>query len=173
MKVAFFHGLESPAVSDKTEYLNKAFGEVYAPEMNYNKSGLFNEVLQEVKKRKIDVLVGSSMGGWFAYCISTLTGIPTILFNPAVHSRPYDPNVQRGSVKAKHTVVLGKNDDVIDPAETRKWFDENGVGSFSYHTESNDHRTPINTFRKYLSVYENVQEKRHIQLFESWCKKLG
>ena len=172
MKVAFFHGFESPAISDKTEYLDKAFGEVYAPEMNYYKPGLFNEVLQEVKKRKIDLLTGSSMGGWFAYCISTLTGIPAILFNPAVHSRPVEPSVQIGGARAKHTVVLGKNDDVIDPEKTIEWFKENGVGSFVYKMESNNHRTPVNIFRKYLSVYEQEGPTRHVKLFEEFINEL-
>jgi len=172
MKVAFFHGFESPAISDKTEYLNQAFDEVYAPEMNYNKPGLFNEVLQEVKKRKIDVLAGSSMGGWFAYCISTLTGIPAILFNPAVHSRPVEPAVQIGGAKAKHTVVLGKNDDVIDPEKTKEWFNKNGIGSFTYRMESNNHRTPVNIFRKYLSVYEQAEPIRYVKLFEDFINEL-
>ena len=83
MRVAFFHGLESPAISDKTVALEKLFDYVYDPAMDYKDSGLFNKVLAEVKKQKIDLLIGSSMGGWFAYCISTLTGIPTLLFNPA------------------------------------------------------------------------------------------
>lgn len=171
MKVAFFHGLESPPISDKTEYLNSAFSDVYAPAMDYSKPGLFDEVLAEVKKRKIDLLVGSSMGGWFAYCISTLTGIPTILFNPAVHNRPYEPNVKRGSTRANHTVVLGKKDDLIDPQKTMNWFKTDGVGSFTYKMESNGHRTPIGIFRKYLSVHESRSTSHHVMLFEDWLNE--
>jgi len=165
MNVAFFHGLESPAISDKTEYLDSAFTDVYAPEMNYNKPGLFEEVLAEVKKRKIDLLVGSSMGGWFAYCISTLTGIPTVLFNPAVHSRSIEPSVFRGSSRANHVVVLGRRDDVIDPQKTKNWFKTDGVGNFTYHMEPNGHRTPVSIFRKYVSVNES-----RIMLFEQFVK---
>ena len=164
-KVAFFHGLESPAISDKTEYLDSAFTDVYAPAMDYSKAGLFEEVLAEVKKRKIDLLVGSSMGGWFAYCISTLTGIPTVLFNPAVHSRSLDPSVFRGSSRANHTVVLGRRDDVIDPQKTKNWFKTDGVGNFTYHMEPNGHRTPVSIFRKYVSVNES-----RIMLFEQFVK---
>ena len=164
-KVAFFHGLESPAISDKTEYLDSAFTDVYAPAMDYSKAGLFEEVLAEVKKRKIDLLVGSSMGGWFAYCISTLTGIPTVLFNPAVHSRALEPNVFRGSSRSNHTVILGRRDDVIDPQKTKNWFKTDGVGNFTDHMEPNGHRTPIGIFRKYVSVNES-----RIMLFEQFVK---
>jgi hypothetical protein len=136
--------------------------------MEYSKAGLFDEVLKEVKKRKIDLLVGSSMGGWFAYCISTLTGIPTILFNPAVHSRPMEPEVKRGSTPAKHTVVMGKRDDLIDPQMTKNWFKTNGVGSFNYNIESNGHRTPIGIFKKYLSANESATPMKYVMLFEQW-----
>jgi predicted esterase YcpF (UPF0227 family) len=168
MKVAFFHGLESSAVSDKTEYLTKTFTDVYAPEMDYTKSGLFAEVLAEVKKRKIDLLIGSSMGGWFAYCISTLTGIPTLLFNPAVQGRSMEPNVMRGSTRTNHTIVLGKRDNVIDYQKTKNWFMTDGVGTFTYHMEANGHRTPIGIFKKYVSLNEN-----HVLLFEQYIVSLG
>lgn len=168
MKVAFFHGLESPAISDKSEYLQSAFPDAYVPAMDYNKSGLFDEVLKEVKKRNIDLLIGSSMGGWFAYCISTLTGIPTVLFNPAVHSRSVEPGVYRGSSRANHTVVLGKSDDLIDPQKTKNWFKTDGVGSVNYKMESNGHRTPMSVFRKYLSAYESQSAQKHVMLFEQW-----
>ena len=108
------------------------------------------------------------MGGWFAYCISTLTGIPTILFNPAVHSRSAEPSVHLGSSRANHIVVLGKHDDIIDPQKTKNWFKSEGVGSFNYKMESNDHRTPLGIFRKYLSVYEQAEPARHVKLFEEW-----
>ena len=52
MRVAFFHGLESPPVSDKTEWLDKNYEEVYAPAMDYRDPGLFDQVLKEIKDRK-------------------------------------------------------------------------------------------------------------------------
>ena len=166
MKIAFFHGLESAPVSDKSEYLQSKFPGAYTPAIDYKKSGAFDEILKEVKRRKIDLLTGSSMGGWFAYCISTLTGIPAVLFNPAVHSRPYEPAVKIGSNKAKQVVVLGKNDDVIDPAKTVEWFKTNGVNNVKYHYENNDHRTPIGVFQKYVGMNE-----RHVMTFESFLNE--
>ena len=162
-RIAFFHGLESPSVSDKSEYLQNNFVDAYTPAMDYTKAGLFEEMLAEVKKRKIDLLVGSSMGGWFAYCISTLTGIPTLLFNPALHSRSIEPKVKRGSLKAKHTLVLGKSDDVIDPYQTLSWIKTNGVGNFQTNFENNNHRTPIELFKKWVrkaTINESYQVLR-------------
>ena len=170
MNIAFFHGLESPAVSDKSEWLNSTYKNVYTPAMDYRDPGLFNRVLKEVKDRKIDLLVGSSMGGWFAYCISTLTGIPTVLFNPAFHSRSFDPSVGIGGRGARHTVVLGKKDDLIDPATTQEWIKNNGKGKFTVHMEGNGHRTPIGIFTKYLSgLKESQSTSKHVKLFEEWA----
>jgi hypothetical protein len=168
MRVAFFHGLESPAISDKTVALEKMFDHVYSPSMDYNDSGLFNKVLNEVKKQKIDLIIGSSMGGWFAYCVSTLTGIPTLLFNPAVQGRSMEPYVMRGSTYAKHTVVFGKSDDLIDPKKSLNWFKSNGVGSFYYNYESNGHRTPIGIFTKWVKSMNKQVFDSYIPSFEIW-----
>jgi hypothetical protein len=166
MKIAFFHGLESPAVSDKSKYLHSIYPDAYTPEIDYRKASAFDTVLKEVKERKIELLSGSSMGGWFAYCISTLTGIPTVLFNPALHSRPFEPNVKTGSRGAKHRIILGKNDDVIDPNKTVEWFKENGIGSAKYYWENNDHRTPIGIFQKYISMNES-----YVMTFENFVNE--
>lgn len=155
MKVAFFHGLESPHKSDKNDSLQNRFDFVYDPSMSYTDPRLFEKVLSEVKRNKIDLLIGSSMGGWFAYCISTLTGIPTLLFNPAFHSRSMEPKVRIGNQKAKHTVVLGTEDTVIIPMLTQNWISKEGIGSFKIFFESNEHRTPIDVFDKWLDIESN------------------
>jgi hypothetical protein len=154
---AFFHGLESPSYSEKNVELEKAFDEVYAPPMDYSDPRVFDQVLSEVKKRRPDVLIGSSMGGWFAYCISTLTGIPTLLFNPAVHSRSMEPRVKRGSQKAPHTVILGDSDSVIDPKKTVEWFSQQGV-PIRTKSVSIGHRVPLDVFSKWIRSPELIRK---------------
>jgi hypothetical protein len=149
-RVAFFHGLESPPRSEKNDALERMFTHIYAPAMDYTDPKLFDTVLAEVKKQKVGLLIGSSMGGWFAYCISTLTGIPTLLFNPAVQGRSLDPKVKMGSSPANHTVVLGKKDAVIDPNKTIDWFTKNGVGTPHYNWEPIEHRIPIDVFMRWI-----------------------
>lgn len=159
MKVAFFHGLESAPVSDKSKAIQSMFDDAYTPAMDYRKPGLFDEVLAEVQNRKIDLLVGSSMGGWFAYCLSTLTGIPAVLFNPAVQGRSFEPSVRMGSKSANRTIVLGKKDIVIDPDKTVDWFKENGVGNNKMYWEGIGHRTPLNVFTKYVRMNEGFTDR--------------
>jgi len=150
MRIAFFHGLESPHRSEKNEVLESVCKYVYAPPMDYTDPQLFEKVLREVKDQKIDLLVGSSMGGWFAYCISTLTGIPTLLFNPAVQGRSIEPITRKGGELSEHTLVLGKTDDVIDPKKTLEWLKASGVDSISINWEAHGHRIPMESFAKWV-----------------------
>lgn len=150
MKIAFFHGLESPPISEKNEVLKKYFKNIYAPHMLYGSSNCFEKTLKEVESQKPDLLIGSSMGGWFAYCISTLTGIPTLLFNPAFHSRKMDPVIRVGRKKSIHTVVLGAQDNVISASDTREWIKKEGIGHFSIYNEKMGHRIPIEIFEKWI-----------------------
>jgi hypothetical protein len=167
-KAAFFHGLESPPRSEKNDVMERVFSEVFAPPMDYRDSRLFDETLKSVKEFQPDILIGSSMGGWFAYCISTLTGIPTLLFNPAVHGRTFDPRVKIGSISAKHTVVLGKDDKVIDPSKTIDWFSKNGVGRARFNLAQMEHRIPIDIFMRWIK--SPLVTSRLSESFDEWMK---
>lgn len=165
MKALFLHGLESNPKSEKSKFLAKFDAE--CPPMDYTQPGLFNEILAKIQNDRPDVLIGSSMGGYFAYCLSTITGIPTILFNPAVHSRSMEPAVQIGSIKANHTVILGKKDDVITPEGTLEWI-KNNPGNFNVHFEGNGHQTPISIFKKYVLNSGYLTEMQRIKMFEEF-----
>ena len=147
MKIAFFHGLESPPISDKTEFLEQY--DAWCPAMDYYDPKLFDRILDEVIERDIDLLIGSSMGGWFAFCISTLTGIPTLLFNPALNQRSFSPKTYRGNYEAHQTLVLGIFDNVIDSDGTEEWLDSNKIEDYDVNFEMMGHRTPINIFTKW------------------------
>lgn len=152
LRIAFLHGLESPHISDKTEFLNKEFSFVYAPQMDYHDPNLFEKTLKEIQENKIDLIVGSSMGGWFAYCLSTITNIPTLLFNPALHSRSFNPQISIGSFLPEQTLVLGIHDDLIKPADTVDYLAEKKIKGQIF-LEENGHRTPIDIFMKYVNNF--------------------
>ena len=151
MKVAFFHGLDSPAVSEKSFALRDKFDEVYDPVMDYTDPNMFETVLNYLKDNPVDLLIGSSMGGYIAYCLSTHLGTRTLLFNPAVHSRPIEPVVTLGDKESNHLVVLGKKDDVIKPNETFEFFRD--VNNVTISTEEIGHTIPIEVFKSYIRLY--------------------
>lgn len=154
MRVAFFHGLESKPFSEKNKILIEQYGEsnVYAPPMDYRDPWLFDTILKEIRERNIELLIGSSMGGYFSYFLSTMTGIPTILFNPAVIDRSFDPVTEMGCMTSKHRVILGINDDIINPVKSAEYFIEYGIGEFEYHKEDIGHRIPKEVFSRWITL---------------------
>jgi predicted esterase YcpF (UPF0227 family) len=151
MRVAFFHGLDSPALSEKSFALREKFDKVYDPAVDYRDPEIFNRVIKHLQENPVDLLIGSSMGGYFAYCLSTVLGTRTLLFNPAVHSRPLEPVVSLGDKESNHLIVLGNSDIIITPKETELFF--NDVSGVNIIREDIGHSIPIEVFKKYIKLY--------------------
>jgi len=155
MKAAFFHGLESNGVSqDKMTILNRYFSEVYAPTLDYRNPNTFRDCLKYAEMEFPDLLIGSSMGGWMTYCISTITGIPMLLFNPAFHSRAMEIPYKLGNKKAPCTIILGKNDITISPLKTIEWLKDNKIHA-DVRMVDMEHRIIANVFDASISYVVN------------------
>jgi predicted esterase YcpF (UPF0227 family) len=70
-----------------------------------------------------DLIIGSSMGGYIADMIGSKLGVDVLLFNPALHSRSiecdFDNGIGYGGESYKRTIVLGTEDNVINPEMTK------------------------------------------------------
>ena len=149
MKIAYLHGLESSIDSSslKIIWLNDNFSHVYTPSVNYHNTNSFTNILTHIKKQSPDYIVGSSMGGYFAYLIGASLEIPTILFNPAVIGRSFDPVVDDSNLKeTAHNVFLGKTDEVINGAHVQSYFSHFGIGEFTYTDYNGGHRVSAEVF---------------------------
>ena len=114
------------------------------------------------------VLVGSSMGGYFAYIIGSTLKIKTCLFNPAVHGRSIEPEVPEMRLKGNENwVFLGDRDNVITGSGVRDYFKKEGVGKFNYNGYKGGHRVPYPVFTNCISKAAGLQENR-ILLFEEF-----
>ena len=140
--------------------------DVYAPKINYKSDNAFAEVLKDCKGA--DLIVGFSMGGYFAYLIGSKLGINTILFNPAVVGRAFDPVVDYTKLKGKnHNVYLGKKDKTVNGQSVMRYFGHAGSGSF-YYTEYNaGHRVPYDVFVDAVSDITNLRES-NVQSFKAF-----
>ena len=127
--VLYFHGLESKPGGHKVHYLNYEVDFVKAPEMDYTDPNLFEDWLDYIEREEPDLIIGSSMGGYFAMLLATHTKTKVLAFNPALHSR----------------TILGKKDDVIDPKKTLKELDKFDGLSVSIE-EKMAHRVPLPIF---------------------------
>jgi surfactin synthase thioesterase subunit len=167
MKIAYLHGLESNINQNdpKIIFLNNNFNEVFTPFINYKDKNTFAKLFSKIKEMNPDIIVGSSMGGYFAYLIGSKLGIETLLFNPAVVSMTLDPTVDDTDLRgARHNVFLGKNDNVISGKDIRSYFDSNGVGNFKYRSYKGGHRVPEDTFINSIKNITGIKENDSSQI---------
>jgi hypothetical protein len=152
-KAFYLHGLESKPTGPKIDFLEQNFDAQF-PEINYREKDVFKNLRKQVKAFDPDILIGSSMGGYFAFYFAVQCNIPALLFNPALpyrttvypeidNSMPYYP---------KMLMVCGKGDEVIKPLDTVQWLINNysGIENIEIRLEQNSHRTPVDLFKKYI-----------------------
>ena len=153
MNVLFLHGLESKPTGPKMQYLKDRFTNYYAPEIDYEDPDAYEEILDLCIAEEFDMIIGSSMGGYFAHAIGTTLGTPVIMFNPALHSRQFNPyGVVCGEKPIDGVCVLGMDDDVIDPTTTYNML-KNDEKLAIMPVEGMGHRTP---FEKFVEIIELV-----------------
>ena len=158
----YFHGLESSQGGIKVQFLDQEVDFLEAPAMDYTKEGIFEEWLDYVKNEEPDLIIGSSMGGYFAMALATHTGIPVLVFNPAIHSRSIEiKGLESGTEKLAGLVVLGKKDEVINPGPTISMLQgTQNTLDISIEKEMG-HRVPLDVF---IDMYNKIAyngENRH------------
>ena len=158
----YFHGLESSQGGIKVQFLDQEVDFLEAPAMDYTKEGIFEEWLDYVKNEEPDLLIGSSMGGYFAIALATHTGIPVLVFNPAIHSRSIEINgLGSGTEKLTGLVVLGKKDEVINPGPTISMLQGTQNNLDIIIEKEMGHRVPLDVF---IDMYNKIAyngENRH------------
>jgi len=150
MKILFLHGLESNNKSSKVKCMLELGHEVLAPALNYfDNKNLYQETLDKLMKFEPDMIVGSSMGGYFAYHLGTHYETNLLLLNPALPYRSFDPPIlPDGSEKSRMWALIGKNDDVVDPSLNKEIL--NGAGAM-ITIGDHAHRTPVKVFEPFFT----------------------
>ena len=141
-KIVYLHGLESEPGGTKVSFLAEK-GMVYAPAMNYESLNL-DEFIHTLGMP--DLIIGSSMGGYIADVIGSRLGVDVLLFNPALHNREIPINHEYYNNPYKRTIVLGTEDDIINPELTKKLWSIHGNMAIHDEVEGMGHRTPLDVF---------------------------
>ena len=141
-KILYLHGLESEQGGTKVSFLATK-GMVYAPEMNYESLNLHEFILTLGIP---DLIIGSSMGGYVADVIGSRLGVDVLLFNPALHNREIAVNHEYYNNPYKRTIVLGIEDNIINPELTKKLWPIHGNEAEYDEVEGMGHRTPLDVF---------------------------
>jgi uncharacterized protein len=150
IKTLYAHGLDGLLSEEKKKIL-ELYTQVIAPEMNYRTNPKsYDDLLQIAQKEKVDVIIGSSMGGCMAYHLSLHLNVPALLFNPALPFRSVgvdlpDQNLARTEYLR---VILGGKDEIVDPLKNLYWLTEHENGDMDIrwrHTLG--HRIPLDVFQ--------------------------
>jgi uncharacterized alpha/beta hydrolase family protein len=92
MKILFLHGLESK-LSDPKRAILESYGNVIAPDIDYKtNANVIQNLYDEYHNQDINVIIGSSMGGFTAYHLANSLGICALLYNPAL---PYRNDIEQ------------------------------------------------------------------------------
>lgn len=155
IKIAYLHGLGANNLGPKNAWL-KTFSEVYDPLINYADKTIYQKLKSEVIDFQPDLIIGSSMGGYFAYQILKELNLKAILFNPALHSRSIEPDVSGsfdGEFRPKIRVVFGENDNLIDPKKTITILKNEGYENSDFTILEHAHNTPLPIFKSEISKF--------------------
>ena len=156
-RVLYLHGLESSNVCDKVDFLRERV-DLLAPSIDYRKSNIEAELMYMVESFKPDLIIGSSMGGHCALMLANYYNVECIAFNPAIHSRSIEPKLDRlearePNVNFQPVVVLGLEDDVINPLITKEILDDALFYCDIEEVEDLGHRIPFDVFVNIYNKY--------------------
>lgn len=158
MNILYLHGLESKLSLQKRESLER-YGKVFAPALDYhNNPASIESILLEYSNADINAVIGSSMGGFAAYYVSSALRCPALLFNPALKHRSVEQHIPplEEAVQSYKRIVLGLQDDVVDPSHTLTFIAENlnrEAGLELKLRPRMEHRVEINIFQEELEKF--------------------
>lgn len=158
MKILYLHGLDGSLGDEKRGILQK-FGTVLSPAIDYRTEYNSIEMLvEQFKNDKIDVVVGSSMGGFVGYYVSNAYKRPALLFNPALASRSVRQKVPTYThpLLGFKQLVIGTRDDVINAKDTLEFLSKNLQIHTNYHIhirQELEHRIPVDVFEEEVKMF--------------------
>jgi len=86
--ILFIHGFASCGLGEKSRALGEYFGikQVLTPNLSHEPETALQQLEQLIEQHPVDLLVGSSLGGYYATWLNRgpRQPIPTVLINPAI-----------------------------------------------------------------------------------------
>lgn len=151
MNILYLHGLNSKLSAEKRKVLEK-YGDVFAPDINYKDQHIQPvEILKNYPETEFNVIIGSSMGGLNAFMIAENIGRPCLLFNPPlIKYMPLGFQNRHTKGLAPKTIILGRKDKIVNPAETLKF-----LGKYSKEAEVVIKLDPFLEHRIPLALFED------------------
>lgn len=126
MRTLYLHGLDSHPTPEKNKIMKDAGLTLTALHISYReKLGVYETMKDTAIRKKIEFIVGSSLGGYIGNVLAEDLGLPCLLFNPSMHYTDvfYSkiPVIEDPKCPARY-VVLGHNDPTVNPHHSLKVF---------------------------------------------------
>ena len=163
MNILYIHGLNSSLNLEKRAILER-FGNIQAPAIDYeNNANSITWLYNHYKDVKIDVIIGSSMGGFAGYHLSKLFKVPGLVFNPALAERSVFQNIPHipETNGSRITIVLGAKDDVVDPKSTLIFLGDLLKQPQDYNIQIRhdlEHQIPVDVFEEEIVRFMSGME---------------
>ena len=153
----YLHGLDSKISPEKKAILKK-YGNVLAPDLNYyTNPDAIATILEMHKDEQVDVVIGSSMGGFAAYYVANALNKPAMMFNPALVERSVPQNIPANEkVNSLKYFLLGQVDDVVSPVDTLDFLTKhfNPVTNVHIHLVPQlGHNIPVEFFENEVGAF--------------------
>ncbi|MET6989140.1 YqiA/YcfP family alpha/beta fold hydrolase [Sediminicola arcticus] len=158
MNILYIHGLNGSLSPEKRAILEN-HGAVYSPPIDYQENDYSIEHLNiEFKDKDINVVMGSSMGGFVGYYLSIAFQTPALLFNPALVYRSVFQNVPdyKNRNRSFKKIVLGAQDDIVYPNNTLLFIAERIKNNTDYQISIRQdlaHRIPLDIFEEEVESF--------------------
>ena len=158
MNILYIHGLNGSLSPEKRDIL-ETYGTVFSPAIDFeNSPNSISELIKTYQDQDINVVIGSSMGGFAGYYVSNAFQRPALLFNPALEKRPVNQiilDLPQQKSNLKH-IILGTSDDVVNPKDTFKFLAETIAFNPEYNIHLRHdlaHRIPIDIFKEEVASF--------------------
>ena len=88
--ILYIHGFASCGAGNKVQVLQAHYGadHVISPDLPVDPQQALDALQQLIDEREINLLVGSSLGGYYSEYLNAKFSIPSVLINPS--TRPFD-----------------------------------------------------------------------------------
>ena len=154
-RILYLHGFGSCGDSNKSRILREYFGEdqIFSPDLPYAPVDAISYIDGLIKTKSIDMLIGSSLGGFYATYFAEKYTLPAVLLNPSVtpwqtlathigwQERFCDREIfefkevylrqleglQQEPLKGKYLVLLQSDDEVLDYRVARFFYKKHKV----------------------------------------------
>jgi len=154
MKAIYIHGLHSEVNPYKIAILEEFGLEVIAPEIDYEKEQgkVYPRIKNLVQEEQVEVLIGSSMGGFMGYWLARDLNKPALLYNPALYFESMQPYIPKLDTKFYPPlfIVSGEKDGTVFPDLLKEYLTHEHSDDENFRLISANwlaHQIDLQTFR--------------------------